>query len=165
VFDEVAERDVVSCYSIIGIYMFSGENHGAGLVTLASQFRLSYCCACSLALLLVDLLLRFALLSCVLPAACAACLHCSLVAVAAALLLVAPANFCSYRRLCCLEMVIRVRVPNICWVPDSMGTGIRIIFYPWVTPVPDSNRDGYGTCIFFSPVGNPILYYRYNSRL
>jgi hypothetical protein len=87
VFDEVAERDVVSCYSIIGIYMFSGENHGAGLVTLASQFRLSYCCACSLALLLVDLLLRFALLSCVLPAACAAC--------CIALLLLLPLPCCS----------------------------------------------------------------------
>jgi hypothetical protein len=32
--------------------MFSRENHGAGLVSLASQFRLGYCCACSLALLL-----------------------------------------------------------------------------------------------------------------
>jgi hypothetical protein len=52
VFDEVAERDVVSCYSIISVYMFSRENHGAGLVLLASQFRSSCCCACSLALLL-----------------------------------------------------------------------------------------------------------------
>jgi hypothetical protein len=52
VFDEVVERDVVSCHSITGVYMFSRENHGAGLVSLASQLGLSCCRACSLALLL-----------------------------------------------------------------------------------------------------------------
>jgi hypothetical protein len=33
-------------------------------------------------------------------------------------------------------------------VPDPIGT--RMIFYLWVTSVPDSNRDGY----FFSPASN-----------
>jgi hypothetical protein len=33
------------------------------------------------------------------------------------------------------------------------GTGMGTIFYPWVPPVPDLNRDGYGTGIF-SPAGN-----------
>jgi hypothetical protein len=36
--------------------------------------------------------------------------------------------------------------------PTDMGTGM--IFYPWVTPVPDPNRDRYGTGIF-PPAGNP----------
>jgi hypothetical protein len=52
VFDEVVERDVISCYSITGVYMFSWENHGAGLVSLASQLGLSCYRTCSLALLL-----------------------------------------------------------------------------------------------------------------
>jgi hypothetical protein len=46
-------------------------------------------------------------------------------------------------------MSIRVRVP------DPTGTGTRIIFYLRVAPVPDPNRDGYGTSIFFPPAGNP----------
>jgi hypothetical protein len=69
VFDEVAERDVVSCYcySITGVYMFSRENHGAGLVSLASQLGLSCCRACSLALLLRLLcpLLHAVVLTCI----------------------------------------------------------------------------------------------------
>jgi hypothetical protein len=31
----------------------------------------------------------------------------------------------------------------------NSGTGIRMIFYLWVTFVSDLNRDGYGTGIFF----------------
>jgi hypothetical protein len=46
-------------------------------------------------------------------------------------------------------MAIRVRVP------DLMGTGTGMIFYPRVAPVADLNRDEYGTDIFFSPAGNP----------
>jgi hypothetical protein len=42
-------------------------------------------------------------------------------------------------------MAIRVRVP------DPMGTGTGMIFYLWVAPVPDPNRDGYETGIFSHP--------------
>jgi hypothetical protein len=52
-------------------------------------------------------------------------------------------------------MAIQVRIPDTCRVPDPMGTGTKTIFYPRVTPVPDLNRDGYETGIFFSPTGNP----------
>jgi hypothetical protein len=50
-------------------------------------------------------------------------------------------------------MAIRVWVSDTRRVPDSMGTGMGMIFYPWVAPIPDSRciQDGY----FFSPVGNP----------
>jgi hypothetical protein len=41
-------------------------------------------------------------------------------------------------------MVIWVRVL------DSMDIGTETIFYLWITPVSDSNRDGYGTDIFFT---------------
>jgi hypothetical protein len=51
-----------------------------------------------------------------------------------------------------LGTVIRVWLPDICRVPDSTGTGMRTIFYPLVTPVPDPNRDGYETGIFFPSV-------------
>jgi hypothetical protein len=34
---------------------------------------------------------------------------------------------------------------------DNLGTGTRMIFYPRVAPVPDPNRDGYGTGIFSHP--------------
>jgi hypothetical protein len=44
-----------------------------------------------------------------------------------------------------LGMTIRLRVS------DPSGTDTRMIFYPWVTPVPDPNRDGYGTSTFFHP--------------
>jgi hypothetical protein len=44
-----------------------------------------------------------------------------------------------------LGMAIRVRVP------DPMGPGTGTIFYPWVAPVPDPNRDRYGMDIFFHP--------------
>jgi hypothetical protein len=47
-------------------------------------------------------------------------------------------------------MTIWVRVPD----PTGMGTGM--IFYPWVAPVPDPNRDGYDTDIFFLPTGKPM---------
>jgi hypothetical protein len=46
-------------------------------------------------------------------------------------------------------MAIQVRVPDTRRVPDPTGTGT--IFYPWVVPVPDPNRDGYGMGIFFHP--------------
>jgi hypothetical protein len=50
-----------------------------------------------------------------------------------------------------LGMTIRVRVPDIRRVPDSMGMGTDTIFYPWVAPVLDPKRDGYGTGIFSHP--------------
>jgi hypothetical protein len=50
-----------------------------------------------------------------------------------------------------LGMTIQVRVPNTRWVSDPTGTNTGTIFYLWVAPVPDPNRDGY----FFLPVGNP----------
>jgi hypothetical protein len=31
-----------------------------------------------------------------------------------------------------------------------------MIFYLWVAPVPDSNRDGYRAGIFFPSAGNPM---------
>jgi hypothetical protein len=46
-------------------------------------------------------------------------------------------------------MAIQVWVPDTRRVPDTTGTGMGTIFYPWVAPVPDPNRDGYGTGIFF----------------
>jgi hypothetical protein len=48
-------------------------------------------------------------------------------------------------------MAIRVWVPDTRRVPDPMGTGMETIFYPWVALVPDLNRDGYETSIFFHP--------------
>jgi hypothetical protein len=48
-------------------------------------------------------------------------------------------------------MAIRVRVLDTRRVPDSTGTGTDMIFYPRVTLVPDPNRDGYETSIFFHP--------------
>jgi hypothetical protein len=50
-----------------------------------------------------------------------------------------------------LGMTIRVRVSDTRRVPDPIGTDTRMIFYPCVTPVPDPNRDGYGTSTFFHP--------------
>jgi hypothetical protein len=44
-----------------------------------------------------------------------------------------------------LGMVIRV------WLPDPIGMYMGMIFYLWVAPVPDPNRDGYETDIFFHP--------------
>jgi hypothetical protein len=54
-----------------------------------------------------------------------------------------------------LGMAIRVRVLDTCRIPDSTGTGMRMIFYLWVVPIPDPNRDGYGW-VFFPPTGNPM---------
>jgi hypothetical protein len=54
-----------------------------------------------------------------------------------------------------LGMAIRVRVSDTCRVSDLTGTDMGTIFYPQVAPVPDLNRDGYGTGIFFPPVVNP----------
>jgi hypothetical protein len=48
-------------------------------------------------------------------------------------------------------MAIQVRVPDTHRVPDPTGTGTGTIFYPWVAPVPDPNRDGYETGIFSHP--------------
>jgi hypothetical protein len=48
-------------------------------------------------------------------------------------------------------MAIRLRVPDIRRVSDSMGTGTGMIFYPRVASVLDPNRDGYGTGIFSHP--------------
>jgi hypothetical protein len=50
-----------------------------------------------------------------------------------------------------LGMTIQVRVPDIRWVPDPTGTGTEMIFYPQVALIPDPNRDGYGTGIFYHP--------------
>jgi hypothetical protein len=47
-----------------------------------------------------------------------------------------------------IGMTIWVRVPDTCRVPDPTGMDTGVIFYPWMTSVPDSNRDGYGTGIF-----------------
>jgi hypothetical protein len=44
-----------------------------------------------------------------------------------------------------LGMTIWIRVS------DPMGMGTEMIFYPWVTLVPDPNRDGYETDIFSHP--------------
>jgi hypothetical protein len=52
---------------------------------------------------------------------------------------------------CWVGMAIRVRVPDTCRVPDPTGTGTGTIFYPWVAPVPDPNRDGYEMGIFSHP--------------
>jgi hypothetical protein len=38
-----------------------------------------------------------------------------------------------------LGMAIRVWVPGTRRVPNLMGTGMGMIFYPWVAPVPDLN--------------------------
>jgi hypothetical protein len=51
-------------------------------------------------------------------------------------------------------MAIWVRVSDTCWIPDLMDTGTGTIFYLWVVPVPDPNRDGYETGIFFLPTSN-----------
>jgi hypothetical protein len=48
-------------------------------------------------------------------------------------------------------MAIRVRIPDTRRVSDPMDMGMGTIFYPWVAPVPDPNRDGYGTGIFSHP--------------
>jgi hypothetical protein len=32
-----------------------------------------------------------------------------------------------------------------------VGTDTGMVFYPWVAPIPDPNRDGYGTGIFSHP--------------
>jgi hypothetical protein len=45
-------------------------------------------------------------------------------------------------------MTIQVRVSDTRQVPDPMGTGTGMIFSPWVAPVLNPNRDGYGTGIF-----------------
>jgi hypothetical protein len=50
-----------------------------------------------------------------------------------------------------IGMVIQLRVSDTRRIFDPMGTGTGIIFYPQVALVPDLNRDGYGTCIFFHP--------------
>jgi hypothetical protein len=47
-------------------------------------------------------------------------------------------------------MTIRVRISDIRRLPDPMGMGTGTIFYPRVAPVPDPNRDGYGTGIFLT---------------
>jgi hypothetical protein len=48
-------------------------------------------------------------------------------------------------------MTIQVRIPNTRRVPDPIGMGTGTIFYSRVAPVPDPNRDGYGTSIFSHP--------------
>jgi hypothetical protein len=44
---------------------------------------------------------------------------------------------------CLLGMAIRVWVPDIHRVPDSMGPGMGIIFYPRVAPEPRRVQGGY----------------------
>jgi hypothetical protein len=46
-----------------------------------------------------------------------------------------------------LGMAIWVQVSDTRWVLDLTGTDTRMIFYLWVTLVPDLNLDGY----FFHP--------------
>jgi hypothetical protein len=45
------------------------------------------------------------------------------------------------------------KIRDAIWVrvPDPTGTGTGMIFYPWVAPMPDPNRDRYGTGIFSHP--------------
>jgi hypothetical protein len=50
-----------------------------------------------------------------------------------------------------IGMAIRVWIPDTRRVPDPIGTGMGMVFYPWVAPVPEPNRDGYRTGIFFHP--------------
>jgi hypothetical protein len=52
-----------------------------------------------------------------------------------------------------LGMTIWVRVPDTRRVPDPMDMGTGIIFYPRVSPVPDSNRDGYLFPLADNPTG------------
>jgi hypothetical protein len=47
-----------------------------------------------------------------------------------------------------IGMAIWVQLSDTCQVFDPMGMGTGMIFYPRVAPVPDPNRDGYGTGIF-----------------
>jgi hypothetical protein len=49
-----------------------------------------------------------------------------------------------------LEMAIWVRVPDTRRVPDPTGMGTGMIFYLWVAPVPDPNREGYEMGIFLT---------------
>jgi hypothetical protein len=51
-----------------------------------------------------------------------------------------------------LGMAIRVWVPNTRRVFDPTDTDMGIIFYSWVAPILDPNRDGYETGIFFHPM-------------
>jgi hypothetical protein len=48
-------------------------------------------------------------------------------------------------------MAFRVWVSDTRWVPDLTDTDMGMIFYPWVAPILDPNRDGYGVGIFFHP--------------
>jgi hypothetical protein len=153
VFDEVAERDVVSCYSIIGVYKFNGENHGAGLVSLASQFCLSCGCACSLALLLAAACwlaasLCFALLCYLLPVllACIALLRAVLIDAAAAV-----ANLCSYGRLCCRCCPSCELVRRCAKTPLRHGAPVlRFGSQPsWVLGRPNTARDEQWNLFFF----------------
>jgi hypothetical protein len=50
-----------------------------------------------------------------------------------------------------LGMLIQVWISDTRRVLVLMGTDIEMIFYPWVAPISDLNRDGYGTGIFFHP--------------
>jgi hypothetical protein len=93
--------DVVSWNSIVGVYLFIGENHGTRLVLLASQFRLGCCCACSLTLLL-------AAASLALPCFAPCCMLC-----------------CSLALLCCVLCVLLLLLPccnaaanlhSCCWL-------------------------------------------------
>jgi hypothetical protein len=60
---------------------------------------------------------------------------------------------CSSRLRCSvsLGMAIQVWVSDNRRVPDLMDTGMCMIFYSWVAPVPNLNWDGYRTNIFFHP--------------
>jgi hypothetical protein len=45
-------------------------------------------------------------------------------------------------------MIIWVRIPDTRRVPDLMRLGTGMIFYSWVSHIPDLNRDGYEVNIF-----------------
>jgi hypothetical protein len=51
-------------------------------------------------------------------------------------------------------MIIQIWLPDTRRVSDLTGTGTGTIFYPWVAPISDLNRDGY-VMVIFSLTGNP----------
>jgi hypothetical protein len=51
-------------------------------------------------------------------------------------------------------MVIQVRVSDTHRLPDPTGMDMGIIFYLWLTLIPDLNRDGNGAGIFSHPQVN-----------
>jgi hypothetical protein len=48
-------------------------------------------------------------------------------------------------------ITIQVQISDTCRIYNPMDIGMRTIFYLRMAPVPESNRDGYGTDIFSHP--------------